>query len=57
MRGLPHGFLAVLAKLETARDALGLIANFPRQRLGMKEFDGNCDATEQAESARDIIHD
>jgi acetyl esterase len=32
--GLPHGFLAVAAKLDTARDALGLIADFLRQRLG-----------------------
>lgn len=37
--GLPHGFLAVAAKLETARDALGLIANFLRQRLRVEEFE------------------
>lgn len=30
---LPHGFLAVAAKLQTARDALGLIAEYLRQRL------------------------
>lgn len=32
--GLPHGFLAVAAVLHTARDALGLIADFLRRRLG-----------------------
>ncbi|WP_430791139.1 alpha/beta hydrolase fold domain-containing protein [Actinoplanes sp. G11-F43] len=31
--GLPHGFLAVAAKLQTAREALGLIAGFLRERL------------------------
>lgn len=37
--GLPHGFLAVAAQLETARNALGLIANFLRTRLRVKEFE------------------
>ncbi|MGW1293053.1 alpha/beta hydrolase [Streptomyces sp. NPDC002533] len=31
--GLPHGFLAVAAKLQAARDALGLISGFLRERL------------------------
>ncbi|GGT82878.1 MULTISPECIES: alpha/beta hydrolase [Streptomyces] len=33
--GLPHGFLAVAAKLQTSRDALALIAGYLRQRLGV----------------------
>ncbi|WBB77737.1 alpha/beta hydrolase [Micromonospora sp. WMMD882] len=32
--GLPHGFLAVSAKLPTGRDALRLIARFLRRRFG-----------------------
>lgn len=32
-KGVPHGFLAVAAKFETARDALRLIADYLRQRL------------------------
>jgi acetyl esterase len=34
--GLPHGFLAVAAVLETARHALGLIAGFLRERWGVE---------------------
>ncbi|MGH3767195.1 MAG: alpha/beta hydrolase [Pseudonocardiaceae bacterium] len=34
--GLPHGFLAVAAVLETARDALGLIADFLHKRLAVE---------------------
>lgn len=32
--GLPHGFLAMAAVLDTAREAMELIANFLRRRLG-----------------------
>lgn len=34
--GLPHGFLSVASVLDTARDALRLIADFLRQRLAVK---------------------
>lgn len=33
---LPHGFLGVAEQLDTARNALGLIASFLRRRLGVK---------------------
>lgn len=36
---LPHGFLAVASMLDTARDALGLIADFLRDRLGVKHVE------------------
>jgi acetyl esterase len=36
---LPHGFLAMAAVLDIARDALEVIAGFLRQRLGRDELD------------------
>jgi acetyl esterase len=42
--GLPHGFLAVSAKLPTGREALRLIARFLRQQLGVENSIESTDA-------------
>lgn len=43
--GLPHGFLAVAAKLETARSALRLIAEYLRRQLAVESL---ADTTDEA---------
>ncbi|MFM9691829.1 alpha/beta hydrolase [Streptomyces europaeiscabiei] len=42
--GLPHGFLAVAAKLQTSRDALALIAGYLRRQLGADPVNSTEDA-------------